>query len=57
VLPPYIIERIRERERRDHGAEEQPRVELPVPPGKPEVPREHADDESDRGLVEIQIWG
>jgi len=56
VLPPYIIERIRERERRERGIEDQPRVELPLPAGRPPAPREHSDDEADRGIVEIQIW-
>jgi len=56
MLPPFIIEQLREREeraRRDAEAE-QPRLELPVP--GPVVKRPRADDDGDRGIVEIQIW-
>jgi hypothetical protein len=53
MLPPFIIEQIREREEREREAEqEQPRLELPVPMG----PLPVADETADRGTVEIQIW-
>jgi hypothetical protein len=54
MLPPFIIEQIREREERDREAEsEQPRLELPVPAGPV---RREVDESADRGIVEIQIW-
>ncbi len=53
MLPPFIIEQLREREEqaRREAEREQPRLELPVPPV---VRRPAADDEEGRGVTEIQ---
>ncbi len=54
MLPPFIIEQIRKREKeqREHQAE-QPRLELPVERRRaPETP---ADEEVDRGVVVVDL--
>lgn len=55
MLPPFIIEQIRQREeqaRRDRQAE-QPRLELPMEMPRPEpVGR---DDEPERGVVVVDL--
>ena len=55
MLPPFIIEQLREREERARreAEREQPRLELPTPPV---VRRPMADDDEGRGVTEIQIW-
>ena len=57
MLPPFIIEQIRRRERRDEARREaeRPRVELPIDiyPSAPEpAPKE---EQSDRGVVILQL--
>ncbi|HEY6876545.1 MAG TPA: hypothetical protein VI299_00950 [Polyangiales bacterium] len=56
MLPPFIIEQIRQREERERRNAPQPFLELPVPPAAP--PRERREpDESDRGVVIIDLMG
>jgi len=56
MLPPFIIQQLREREERTRRSQEreQPRLELPIPPSIAREPK--ADEPADRGIVEIQIW-
>jgi hypothetical protein len=56
MLPPFIIEQIRQREERERRNAPQPYLELPVPPAR--APRDPRDpDESDRGVVIIDLMG
>ncbi|HKQ70395.1 MAG TPA: hypothetical protein VJT73_13695 [Polyangiaceae bacterium] len=54
MLPPFIIEQIRKREKeeREHQAE-QPRLELPLERRR-KAP-EHQDEEADRGVVIVDL--
>jgi hypothetical protein len=60
MLPPFIIDQIREREEREReeSAREQPRLELPVPSrsSSPPVKRGDPADAPKRGVTEIQVW-
>jgi hypothetical protein len=54
MLPPFIIEQIRQREERERRHAPQPFLELPVSPHMP--PREPRDPEDhDRGVVIIDL--
>ena len=54
MLPPFIIEQIRQREERERRNAPQPFLELPIPPSSPSrEPRERED--SDRGVVIIDL--
>jgi hypothetical protein len=57
MLPPFIIEQIREREEREREERdrEQPRLELPLPTRRSAPPKQ-GGDEANRGVTEIQIW-
>lgn len=58
MLPPYIIEELRERERvrREESTRPQPQVELPMPPPpKRESPRPDSD-RGDRGVIIIDVF-
>ena len=56
MLPPFIIEQIRQREERERRHAPQPYLELPVPPAVP--PRDPGErDERDRGVVIIDLMG
>ena len=56
MLPPFIIEQIRQREERERRNAPQPFLELPVPPSR--LPREPRDrEDSDRGVVIIDLMG
>jgi hypothetical protein len=56
MLPPFIIEQIRQREERERRNAPQPFLELPVPPPAPH--REQRDpEERDRGVVIIDLMG
>ncbi len=55
MLPPYIIEKLRERERAEREQREQPRLEIEAPVRRHQ-PEPTAEDE-ERGIVEIPIWG
>ncbi|HEX5656593.1 MAG TPA: hypothetical protein VFX59_05330 [Polyangiales bacterium] len=60
MLPPFIIEQIRQREERERRHAPQPFLELPVPPHLPRGgdPREPRDpDDHDRGVVIIDLMG
>lgn len=56
MLPPYIIEELRRRERarREEATQPQPRLELPL-----EMPRRHepVGEKTERGLAIIEVWG
>lgn len=59
MLPPFIIEQLREREERAREkSAEQPRLELPLPgrATKPPAAKPEKGDEEPRGPIEIQIW-
>ena len=58
MLPPFIIEQIRRREEEDRShREQQPVLELPLPaprhPGEPS----RGEDDTDRGVVIIDLMG
>lgn len=57
MLPPFIIEQLREREERarEQAREEQPRLDLPTAGRVAKTP-EAPSEEDERGPVEIQIW-
>lgn len=55
MLPPFIIEQIRQREQRDRE-QIQPRLELPIerlPPRRPSA--EQDDDDPNRGVIILDI--
>lgn len=58
MLPPFIIEQLREREERARQEQEreQPRLELPNGPFHRRPAPEKAGRDDDRGVAEIQIW-
>jgi hypothetical protein len=54
MLPPFIIEQIRKREKQEQAHHEQPQLELPLPhprPLKPEGPK----DDVERGVVILDL--
>lgn len=54
MLPPFIIDQIRQREE-EETRPEQPVLELPLPAPAP-APEEHrSDDEPERGVVIIDL--
>lgn len=54
MLPPFIIEQIRQREERERRHAPQPYLELPVPPSAPRgTPGDR--EERDRGVVIIDL--
>jgi hypothetical protein len=56
MLPPFIIEQIRQREERERRNAPQPFLELPVPPPPLPTYREpEGHDEVDRGVVIIDL--
>jgi hypothetical protein len=59
VLPPFIIEQIRQREEREraHQQERQPQLELPLHPRQQKPHRSFEDDEPDpdRGVVIVDL--
>jgi hypothetical protein len=56
MLPPFIIEQIRQREERERRNAPQPFLELPVPPANPQRDKRERDD-ADRGVVIIDLMG
>lgn len=56
MLPPFIIENIRRREERKKERQEQPRLELPLPPSPPRRAIE-SDDDLNRGVIVIDLMG
>ena len=61
MLPPFIIEQIRKRETEERARqhEEQPRLELPVPPPRSPSDRpentENPGDSTDRGVIILDL--
>jgi len=56
VLPPYIIEQIRRREEQQRRRiDDQPRVDLPMPSNVPSSPSPERTDDSDHGVVIIDL--
>jgi hypothetical protein len=54
MLPPFIIEQIRKREKQERVHYEQPQLELPVQPHtprRPEIPK----DDVERGVVILDL--
>jgi hypothetical protein len=56
MLPPFIIEQIRQREERERRNAPQPYLELPVPPAQPRDHHEEPEDKN-RGIVIIDLFG
>ena len=54
MLPPFIIEQIRQREERERRNAPQPFLELPVPPVAPHREPEERDG-GERGVVIIDL--
>jgi hypothetical protein len=55
MLPPFIIEQIRQREERERRNAPQPFLELPVPAAPPGYREPDAREEVDRGVVIIDL--
>lgn len=60
MLPPFIIDQIRQREEREQQRRDdanRPRVQLPMdrPPSPHEEQRGSEDDESDRGVIILDL--
>ncbi len=55
MLPPFIIEQIRQREERERRNAPQPFLELPVPPPRPAQREPEVRDDIDRGVVIIDL--
>jgi hypothetical protein len=58
MLPPFIIEQIRQREERERQRREntsQPRLELPVAPLPARPMSRDVDDDPDRGVVILDL--
>ena len=56
MLPPFIIEQIRQREERERARQQQPQLEIPrerTEPGKPGKPA--GEDQGQRGVVVIDL--
>ncbi len=54
MLPPFIIEQIRKREKEERAHHEQPQLELPMEPHRPRRPSEPKDD-IERGVVILDL--
>ena len=57
MLPPFIIEQIRQREERERARQQQPQLEMPrerTEPSKPGKPAP-AEDQGQRGVVVIDL--
>lgn len=60
MLPPFIIDQIRRREEEERREKKggRPQVHLPLPvPGEHHPPGEGSEEESDRGVVIIDLLG
>lgn len=59
MLPPFIIEQIRQREERERMRHEEsrPRLELPLPMPMPAPPasEDGVEDEGDRGVIIVDL--
>jgi len=54
MLPPFIIDQIKKREREELARQEQPRLELPIP-HRPRRDESAQPDEGERGVVIIDL--
>jgi hypothetical protein len=54
MLPPFIIEQIRKREKEERAHYEQPQLELPVDMPRPRKP-ESSKDDIERGVVILDL--
>jgi len=54
MLPPFIIDQIKQREREELARQEQPRLELPLP-RRPVRDEASQPDEGERGVVIIEL--
>lgn len=59
MLPPFIIEQIRQREERERRRQEnsRPRVHLPAEQRPREAPEATTDEDADRGVVIVDLMG
>ena len=55
MLPPFIIEQIREREERERARREQPRLELPLDRPAPHGPQAPEEGGGERGVIIIDL--
>ncbi|MGB0678641.1 MAG: hypothetical protein ACPGUV_03160 [Polyangiales bacterium] len=56
MLPPFIIEQIRNRETQERRGRPQPRLELPIAPAPSAFPADPTrEDECERGVVIIDL--
>ncbi len=55
MIDPWVIEEIKRREQEKLAQYEQ--IRLPIPELEPLPPEEKIEQKSDRGVVEIQLWG
>jgi hypothetical protein len=56
MLPPFIIEQIRQREEQERARHEQPQLELPMDRPVPRTPQA-PDDTAERGVIIIDLRG
>ncbi|MGB5809824.1 MAG: hypothetical protein WBG86_04785 [Polyangiales bacterium] len=54
MLPGFIIEQIRQREEEEQAKHQQPGLHLPIP-AREGAPRPECEEESDRGVVIIDL--
>jgi hypothetical protein len=61
MLPPFIIEQIRQREERERASQEdaRPRLEVPIEraPSRSDEDPSASDDDSERGVVILDLMG
>jgi hypothetical protein len=59
MLPPFIIEQIRQREERERLRREgnRPHLQLPIEPVPKKKNEQPADEESERGVVIVDLMG
>ncbi len=57
MLPPFIIEQIRQREEREKRQYEQPQLELPISPSSapPPLPRREESEDGQRGVFILEL--
>ena len=54
MLPPFIIEQIRQREEQERARHEQPQLELPLDRPAPRTPQA-PDENAERGVIIIEL--
>ena len=57
MLPPFIIDQIREREERERARHEQPVIHLPLPIRRRTQDQATPEEKSERGVVIIDLMG